>query len=393
MIPFSIRRFIFIGLPLILISCGSKNESRSQDSDSIIKIETEEKIDIPVSVNLSHSNDPDTPDHLEYKIINETDNTIDIDCDSEYYNKYISKNRFRVDKQIIIGKSEEVEYLTLELDIVNNTENKLGIDELQIKVSKSIGDSIPQVYICTSQDTSNCINFVNQSWFDWKGFTLYYSVLKNGEAFDGTYKRSKHIPYFTGTKSIDFLADFKEMGYDFDNLVRTIKVNEGYEPRINQEYEEFSSENEKLSCLCFVTTRSDEKYSYYSKLFYPFKLVPSTFEDEYEGEATIFGKIKFDDSSHTVDFIADVSLSTSCDFGAVSYENDNFDVNLRAEGNNYILRYPYTTVIEPYGSEYVKLCISAEKSSKHEFIIDVINDNDLIIRSKIINFHHYFPKN
>ena len=139
-------------------------------------------------------------------------------------------------------------------------------------------------------------------------------------------------------------------------------------------------------------TEEDDNFGYFQNRFKPFRLKKGNF-DEYVGSATLYGSIKFDDSDFKVDFIAEICLSTSGGFGALSYENDKFDVKLKSSGEDYTIRLPYTTVIEPYGTEMIKLSIKSDKSSLHRFHVDIKNDNGLKIRSKDVHFHHYYPKN
>lgn len=363
----------------------------------------EESIDIPVSINLVHTDDEDMKQLVdaEYEITRETDSDIYIDTNSEYYKKYMSGHRFYVPELAFCDGSEDVEYLSLSLDIVNNTNKKLDISELDIIVNESKQDRIPIIYICTEEDHSNTILFVNESWFNWGGFTFSYSILKKGEWFDGKYKKSKHIPYFEYYTYVDLLSDMKEMGYDFEELVNSIRDYYIKKDSINNTISDVEPWRDE--CLCFAIDKDNPSLGYFQEKFKPFELKKPilfedeyqgvVFKDEYQGVATLYGSLKFDNINYKVDFIANISLSTTGGFGALSYVNDSFDVKLKSNGNSYNLRYPYSTVIEPQGSEYVKLTIAADKSSTHHFYIDIKNNNDLKVRSKNIHFHYYFPKN
>ena len=138
-------------------------------------------------------------------------------------------------------------------------------------------------------------------------------------------------------------------------------------------------------------------------LFFPFDIRSETdiyydydndiFDTLYYGFARLFGEIAFDNSDYCLKFQAIIKLSTHCEFGAGSEENDIFDVELRPHGYNYILRYPYTTVIEPYGAERVSLILKAEESSNHIFTISAKNGDDIEISSKAINIHYMSPRN
>lgn len=181
---------------------------------------------------------------------------------------------------------------------------------------------------------------------------------------------------------MDLLPDLIDMGYNFEGLKSSIR-NRDAKAFVEGEYGRF---------LYFYITEDDEDFAYFQNCFKPFELKKTSY-GEYMGMAYLYGSLKFDDSDLEVDFKAELSLSTSAGWGALSYENDSFDVKLNSFDNNYTLRYPYTIVIEPYGAEYVKLTVAADKSSFHVFQINLKNDNGLNIKSKKIYLHYYYPKN
>lgn len=384
-------------ISMVAVSCGNSSKKNISSEDNQMEANligtggldeiAEESIDIPVAINLIHTEDEDMKQLVdaEYEVTHETDKDIYIDINSRYYKHYMSGTRFKADQLAFFENSENVEYLTMNLDIVNNTDERLSIKELNIKVDESRPDTIPLIYICTTEEVSNSIYFVNESWFNWKGFTFSYSILKHGESFNGRYKSHCHIPFFSEYKVVNLLPDMKMMGYDFDGLLESLKKRYS-----NDNYDDLK-ESENDGCVMFYITKDDADFDYYQEKFRPFGLKKDF--DEYVGFATLYGSIKFDDSDFKVDFIAEISLSTSAGFGAMSYENDKFDIMLKSSGKDYMLRFPYTTVIEPYGAEMIKLSVKADKSSQHRFHIDIKNDNELSIRSKEIHFHHYFPKN
>ncbi len=388
LIAFSVVVFCLL---LTMSGCSNKN-TQDASADSIIEVEETEEvedvktIDVPVIVNIVHDSDPDLPLPAEYLVVNNTNDEIAIDTNSDYYNKYMSENRFNA--PLVIGYfNEDVEYLTLELDIVNNTSESISVNELNINVEKSSIDNYPYIYISTAEDYSNCIQFFNGSWFNWKGFTFSYTILKKGQNFNGKYIKSVHIPYFDDVKTVNLLQDLKELGYDFDSLLSYVRVQNkqnGY-----SEDDPWTKEDDGSQYLNFGATDADDIASI-QRWFYPFEFKRLD-EYTYEGRATLYGSIKFDNTDIVKNFTAEISLSTAGGFGAVSYENDKFDVKLRTEGENYVKRFPYTTVIEPQGAEMIKLRVMADKSSNHNFFINVINDNELVIRSKNIKFHNFRP--
>ena len=176
-------------ISMVSVSCGSsykKNissddnqmEAHLNGTDGLDEI-AEESIDIPIAINLIHTEDEDMRQLVdaEYEVTHETDKDIYIDINSRYYKHYMSGTRFMADKIAVFENSENVEHLTMNLDVVNNTNERLSIKELKIKVDESKPDTTPLIYICTTEEVSNSIYFVNESWFDWKGFTFSYSPL------------------------------------------------------------------------------------------------------------------------------------------------------------------------------------------------------------------------
>ena len=385
-------------ISMVSVSCGnsSKKNTSSDDNQMVANLIgtdglgeiAEESIDIPVAINLIHTEDEEMKQLVdaEYEVTHETDKDVYIDINSRYYKHYMSGTRFMADKIAVFENSENVEYLTTNLDVVNNTNERLSIKELNIKVDESKPDTTPLIYICTTEEVSNSIYFVNESWFNWKGFTFSYSLMKSGESFDGQYKKKRHIPYFDSYTIIDLLPDMISMGYDYEGLIKSIKT---LYPHSSDDED---TDDVSGKCVELYITEEDDNFGYFQNRFKPFRLKKGNF-DEYVGSATLYGSIKFDDSDFKVDFIAEICLSTSGGFGALSYENDKFDVKLKSSGEDYTIRLPYTTVIEPYGTEMIKLSIKADKSSLHRFHVDIKNDNGLKIRSKDVHFHHYYPKN
>ena len=385
-------------LSMVSVSCGNSSKKNTSSDDNQMEANligtdgldeiAEESIDIPIPINLIHTEDEDMKQLVdaEYEVTHETDKDVFIDINSRYYKHYMSGTRFMADKIAVFENSENVEYLTMNLDVVNNTSERLSIKELNIKVDESKPDTTPLIYICTTEEVSNSIYFVNESWLNWKGFTFSYSLMKSGESFDGQYKKKRHIPYFDSYTIIDLLPDMISMGYDYDGLIKSIKT---LYPHSSDDED---TDDVSGKCVELYITEEDDNFGYFQNKFEPFRLKKGDF-DEYVGSATLYGSIKFDDSDFKVDFIAEISLSTSGGFGALSYENDKFDVKLQSSGEDYTIRLPYTTVIEPYGTEMIKLSIKADKSSLHRFHVDIKNDNGLKIRSKDVHFHHYYPKN
>jgi hypothetical protein len=416
-----LKIFISMCLCIILVACGKNTDATNngtpiskdtktnnsiatntastqpltfQEDESPI-INPQETEIIPIAVNIMHEEDCDDEDELcpaKYKIKKEDENTICIETGSKFYNNYISGKRFYVSGE---ASERQIEQLYLSLDIINNTKKKLDICELSINVEESKLDTIPLVHIGTPWVHCNSICFCNHSAFNWKGFTFYYSILREGERFNGKYKKRKHIPYFTGEYILNLLPDLEEMGYNFSKVRAAVNEYENQKYGSNkigdENWEDYFVDNDLYSYLMFCITKEDSLFDYFQQIFEPFSLKEEYIGVVYSGQAKLYGCLKFDYPKFKVDFTADIVLSASMIGGAASEICDSFDIKLRPSSKSYKLRYPYTTVIEPHGTEYVKLRFSSDKSCTYRFYIDAKNNNDVLIRSKDIRFHHYKP--
>lgn len=162
-----------IAISTISVSCNnfSRKEGGQQESTMVNTDGMDEtaksSIDVPITVSLAHTEDEYLKqlNPAEYIIVSENDKYIFIDNNLEYYNNYMSGKRFSTPLDNVLC-TEGIEYLTLYLDIVNNTNQKLDISEMNLYVEESKPDSIPFIYIRTSNDRSNSISFINGSWFN-----------------------------------------------------------------------------------------------------------------------------------------------------------------------------------------------------------------------------------
>ena len=374
--------------------------------------------DIPLYINIPKRKGEGDRD-MTFKIIKETEDTIYIDATSPYYDKYISGKRFRIPSVVYGALALYDGYLKLQVDVVNNTSNRLDIEELSVNVVKSEPDTIPYLYICTSDDICNSITFANGSWFNWGGFTFSYSLLKENEHFNGVYQYKEHIDFFEEDTTLNLLPHLIEKGYDFRKICETLDkkfseeeyaciCNPSYNfkrwyMRVADDYYDTTEycEPSRYECIC-LPNRLVRDSSSLKSLFYPFHVhIDEYFLDEDDSlfngwawaTAKLWGEIVFDNSKFKVRFIGDVTLATPCGFGAGAWENDRFNVALRTNDTNYILHYPYTTIIEPQGSEMVSLIIKASQSSNHTFNISLKNGDGLKIRSKNVSIHYLLPKN
>lgn len=385
-----------------LNSCGNKSEENrdaNKSNASMVPFLNQDipndsnrlNTDVPIVLNVLQQFDEETLpwDYGKYKVTKQTDRTIVIDEDQKYLSKYMSGKRFEADMVAFFDPGFNVfTNLQLSLDIVNNTDRDVDITQLEIKVEESKLDSIPIIYICTTEERSNTITFVNDSWFDWGDMIFSYTILKEGETFDGKYKKKKKIAHFAGEKTVDLLPDLAEMGYDLPKVISELQK---IYSKDGVTEEPVWDEDDDYAYLSHATDKQDPNFERSKAVFQPFGLHQDN-SDMYVGMARLYGSLSFSKSKLKVDFMANISLSTSGGFGAGSYESDKFDVKLKTDAKDYTLKLPYATVIKPGASEYVRIVISADKSSRHKFHISARNNNNLNIRSKDVDLYFYLPK-
>lgn len=351
-----------------------QKESRSVDYVYYSQLPTS-KIDVKV-YNNKHKNIS-----IKYKKTNETSSQIDIVPSGNYYNRYNSNTRFNADLKE--GMCEAYyEYPTINCYIVNNTNHNLNISNLQIDVEYSKIDRTPYIYIISTQSDPNCMSFFNFSCYNWGNMTFEYSILGKGEQFDYKYKKKRIIPYFDYKYQIDFRSELRALGYDIDRIEKLCKLDNDF----------------KWKYYGAFTETDVNKYGY---LFYPFDFFPSTLiMPNYESNGTyiandnyycplapIYGRLTFSNSDKMVEFVGYICLNSIDGLGAVTFLDDSFNVKLRTSALDYIVHYPYKTVIPPGGSECIRMTIACEKSSNHRFRIKVKNYEGYNVISKYINLH------
>lgn len=395
---------------LLFCSCKSGNTNRLLSKNT--------NIDILINTNIScRKAEECCNDDIFFKIVKETTDSIYIDASSVYYDEYTSGRRFTIPMDGLTYCS----FLNLQFDIINNSTKDLDIEELAVHVNRSHPDSLPFLFMHTTYGVSNVIIFQNESWFNWSGFNFRYSILKKGEKNNGKYQYERHINYFDHDTTINLLPELIEQGYNFRKVCETVydsfsEIDYNRICRPDYDYEKYTNIDEdhldyyepscyeqiclnsldtKIDEFCLDTKITDSLLS----LFYPFDVTLDTIVSDdgsisgsYSAHAFLVGEIEFDKVKYLVKFSADVILGTTCGLGAVTYENDRFDIELRENDTNYTLRFPYSTVIHPNGNEMVALTIKAPKSSKHSLFVSLKNGNGLSIRSKDISIHYLQPR-
>ena len=112
----------------------------------------------------------------------------------------------------------------LDVKIVNNSDATLILDKLLIDVEYSKIDPIPFLYVCTEEDNTSKLFFVNEGYGKWEGFDFEFTFLKANQTFDGTFAFKTYVPYFGTTFRLDLQPYIKSYGFDYDRLVKLVVV-------------------------------------------------------------------------------------------------------------------------------------------------------------------------
>lgn len=371
---FKYLSFIVVVLTM-LVSCtnSSQDNANKLPTDSIKIDKPIEEFDnkIPIIIALTHPDELQFASPMRY-MCQTSDDSIIVYPSSYNFNGFYSGKKYEVPQNAIFDASEDVEYLCFDAFITNISNEIISIEKLLLDVAESQIDTNPYLYICTIEDKANTLIISDESWTNYGGFALEYSLLKKGEKFNGVYTQKKIFSKPGEYMEIDFTDDLKNMGYSYGSLKN-----------------KYGCPEEEYIVITSIDYSGDP-----SKLFYPFE-----WEELQEGQFSYYlgfcrlqGKITFFNGFKPVEFSARLSLSCRGDFGAGLDYNDHFDFCINTDGNNYQIIKPYITTLSPQSTEKISLKIKCSKSSFHKFTLRAISDTDIEISSKPVSLHFMMPK-
>ena len=375
------------------MACGENKKTDNSDTATNASSLIEEisgmsqESQSPVRIDVSVSPKPGNVEDLVWYRAKEKDNIIEIEPTSDYYDAYTSSSVMDVDK--FVGRdflwSDFIINPSFEINIINEGEEKLGISELEIEVEESTIDTFPYIYIYEWIEGRYGLYLQNESWSDWGKMTLEYSFPHRGEKFDGKYKYKLEIPYFEQTMAVDFKNDIVKEGFDA-NLIEDYV----YDFDDDSFVRKGPIVGNGASNLHLTRKMLPEDFDLrqLKKLAYPFE-----YTDDYYGMpmifARVYGKLSFSKHPFTTKFTAVIPLTSSLYGGADNTLVDKFNVELKPEGKNYTLRYPYKTTIGTGDSERIGITVKCAKSSNHNFRIRLKNsEGETIGISRQIKFHN-----
>lgn len=364
---YSLICFLF----LLFVSSACSNTSSNTNNSQEDSLNTaKESPDIVVPIKIEDRSDDEyysDPHFMYFFITNESDDSIFIEPKSEYYDIFSSDKRMQVEWQEQEFLSDILEYPTLNFYIENNNDSPLTISSLDVCVSKSELDTFPYLQLYVNAEELFTMNIMNDSWYDWGDMKISYSILKRGESFNGHYEHTRTISFFTNDTTLNFQNDIKD---------------------INNEIYYYLDESNLLDKDITVEDADILSYPYE----YGCRNEPG-FAGNYYIFARMFGNISFTNSSFTKDFESRIFITTYWYGGQAIGVSDEFDVELKTEGSNYKLSFPYSTTIKPHDSERIQLTLKCPKSSIHNFLVRFNNDNGLDIRSKNVKLHYLNSRN
>lgn len=370
----------------MLLGCTGKNVKTNTENNDIDFICYEDEVpDIPIELDIDYSDNEylGMNNTLKYKIV-QNDKLFVIEPTSPYYDKYTSGKRFEIPEVVAYCEGDFIDanmYPKIYCYIQNNTEKDISISALELVVERSSIDHLPYFNIATEEANSNCLVLANENWFNYGNINFEYTILKKGETFKN-YEKIINIPYFQDIYRLNFKQDLIEKGYNYE-AIRSIVGEDGNDWNLNVEN----------SDGCMNLYISGEELPKYSKLFYPFEVVKVDKDDNsYMGMARIYGRLSFENSEFTTSFKGQLSLSYPAEFGAGMDEDDSYDIELRTEGEDYTLSFPYNVVLTPGQSKKIGITLLCQKSSNHTIKIKAKNNESLEIYSVPIKLHYLNPR-
>lgn len=390
----------------LCFSCTNKKnyEEHYEDNEYEKEDETTEQmyIDLPIGVNLVPLKNEygieagtDSPDAFMYfKVSNETDDLLEIEPNSSYYNIYASSMPMSLWDDAwkdFAEASDELTYPSFDFVITNTTDKTINVSSLTLEIEDSKVDKFPYLWIFEVCGNANSITIWNESWYDWGNMYLSYSILKKGESFDGKYKKKMTIPYFDDLIYVDFLPDLVEMGLkekEIDNVIHQFSYNDDYDPkeRISYIAPYVVGRNASASHIVRSDAWIEPETTNMAELFYPFEF---TLEEGIStcGFARIYGKIEFENSTFSKEFYGRIFLNPPGYGGAENELSDEYDIELKTNESNYELDIPYTCSLSPGEITRVRFSIKCSKSTNHRFKVRANNSAGMNIKSKNIQLH------
>lgn len=378
---------VLIALSLIMTaSCRNKAQIKHNE---VVRHQTDISVEAKV---VSHDITSSSGDDMTYLLKEESDGEIVIEPTSGYFDKYVSKDRMELGVENEGGWCDYLNYPQVEFFITNNSDEILNVSSLKVMVEKSKPDKLPYLFLYQDEDYANSIFIWNESWSDWGDIIFDYVILRKGESFGGSYDRRLTIPYFKDYMVVDFYNDLIEMGYHpvSENEIKGLDTDITW---MKQKYRicgngcDFAHIN--MPYINGNEASFDVRKA--SDLFHPFEFSIIQIEDgnvfQAYGFARFYGRLSFTKSDFIKEIKGCIYLSPPGTGGAGMELDEEYDVLLKYDEDNYVINKPYIASIAPGEAERLMLTFKCPRSSKHKFHLKIENENGLDIRSKDIDLY------
>ncbi|MBE6186487.1 MAG: TIR domain-containing protein [Rikenellaceae bacterium] len=303
----------------------------------------------------------------------------------EYVGDYYKNDSIAITSPVFLGLGEDeytnTHYPTLDVTIVNNSDQTIVINDLLIDVEESYITPNPFVIV---EETAGTIWLHDRGWQHWDNATLRFSLLGENEIFDGKYKYERTISKTdsTSTSMMQYIIDY---GIDYNSIGEKIQIGSFDENDGVPYWSPYSSDGEMLS------------YEFLNQLLYPAILEKEEhhYHDE-EGGDEIYvnykdpylilnGELTFDNKK-SYKIGGRIRILTSEGYGAPYLECSRvYNVKLKDEGKNYVIKYPVGHYLKAGDVDRIIIQLAADKTSHHKFRVRLDNVNGEEISTDPVN--------
>ena len=284
---------------------------------------------------------------------------------------------------LLLGEDEytNLHYPVLDVSVVNNSQQTILINDLLIEVERSYTDPNPFVIM---RESSGKIFIEDRGWHPWKNAVLRFTLMADGQPFDGRYRFEVPIEASDDDVIIPMYDYLVQSGIDFDRICTNSLVTKSpYEKDIPW-WRGCAAESES------AIVDSLKKMIYPVKLEVEQKSEP--IDDEYEiwyhfndPSLVMHGELQFDNGA-VFKVGGTVRFLTSEGYGAPYLDCSRvFDVKLRTDGENYTVKFPVSHYLKAGDVDRIAIQLDADKTSYHILRVRLHNVNQIDIQTEPID--------
>lgn len=300
----------------------------------------------------------------------------------EYVGDYYKNDSITITDPTFLIEGEDgftnSHYPTLDVTVVNNSDQTIVINELLIDVEESYITPNPFVIV---EESGGQINFIDRGWQHWDSAILRFSLLGEDEVFDGKYKYERTISV---TDTVSMLPYIIDRGVDYNRLSGKIEMSsfDISDCRVPGWWPDPDSEPsyELLKQLLHPAILEKKEHHYHDEEGRDEIYV--TYQDPY---LILNGELTFDNNkSYKVG--GRIRVLSWEGYGAPGLDVSRvYNVKLKNEGVNYIIKYPVGHYLKAGDVDRIIIQLAADKTSYHRFRIKLDNINGAEISTRPIN--------